>query len=153
MRISDYLSPDFVVGRLTARDADGVLREVSDRAAAAGIGQADLIHARLLERERQQSTVLGPGLAIPHATVAGLAKPVIGIALAEEPVGFGPPEVEAVSVFLVLLSPPGHERAHIKLLARICRLGRDKTFIPTLIAAEGDQAIVDALGTLDAHYS
>ena len=47
-----------------------------------------------------------PGLAVPHATVPGLMELVIGVALAPEPVQFGPEEMGPVRVFFVLLSPP-----------------------------------------------
>ncbi len=79
---------------------------------------------------------MGSGLAIPHATVPGLDEPVIGVALGREPIAFGPADTDPVRVFFVLLSPPGREREHVKLLARICRLMRHESFIERLEAAE-----------------
>ena len=82
MRLREFLRSDFVVLRLEANDIDGVVGEVCACAAAAGIGDAEVIADKLLERERAHSTVIGSGLAIPHATVPGLAEPVIGVAIA-----------------------------------------------------------------------
>ena len=150
MRISDFLRSDFIVASLKARDVDGVVREVSARAAAAGVGPEDLIAEKLLERERSHPTVRGSGLAVPHATVPGLLEPVVGVALAPEPVQFGPEEMATVRVFFVLLSPPGREPEHVKLLARICRLRRHENFIDRLEEAENDQDIFRVVETIDA---
>lgn len=153
MRLREFLRSDFVVPRLEARDVDGIVRELSTRAGAAGVAPGDLVADKLLERERAHSTVMGSGLAIPHATVPGLDEPVIGVALAREPVSFGPPDADPVRVFVVLLSPPGREREHVKLLARICRLMRHDDFIDRLEAAEDDRAIVDVIEAIDSQHA
>ena len=153
MRLSEYLHPDFVLSRLDARDVDGVVRELSVKAALAGVADEDLIAEKLLERERQHSTVMGSGLAIPHATVPGLEQPVIGIALAREPIVFGDEGSDPVSVFVVLLSPPGSERQHVKILARICRLMRHEGFLEQLEAAQSDAGILQVVETVDAQHA
>ncbi len=152
MRLSDFLRSDFVVAKLEGQSVDDVIAEVSERAAAAGIGAKDVIAEKLLERERSHPTVMGSGLAIPHATVPGLSEPVIGVALAHDPVSFGPPDLDPVRVFFVLLSPPGREREHVKLLARICRLIRHDDFIDQLEAAPDDAAIVQVIESVDAQH-
>jgi mannitol/fructose-specific phosphotransferase system IIA component (Ntr-type) len=131
---------------------EGVIQEVSARAAEAGIGEEATIAEKLLERERAHSTVMGAGLAIPHATVPGIPEPVIGVALAPEPIQFGPPELERVRVLFVLLSPPGREREHVKLLARICRLGRHDDFIAQLGEAGSDEGVVRVIEAIDAQH-
>jgi mannitol/fructose-specific phosphotransferase system IIA component (Ntr-type) len=152
MRLSQFLRPDFVITRLAADDVEGVVREVSAVAAAAGVGSEDLIAERLLDRERTHPTVMGAGLAIPHATVPGLPDPVIGVALARPPVRFGPGDLQPVRVFFVVLSPPGRERDHVKLLARICRLARHEDFMDDLEAAQDAAGIVRVIETVDAQH-
>jgi PTS system nitrogen regulatory IIA component len=153
MRLSEYLRSDFVVSRLEARDVEGVVQEVSGRAGAAGVAPEDVVAEKLLERERQHSTVMGSGLAIPHATVPGLDEPVIGVALAREPIAFGPEDADPVSVFVVLLSPPGREREHVKILARICRLMRHESFLDQLEAADDDEGIIRVIEAIDAQHA
>lgn len=152
MRLSEFLRSDFVVSRLEARDLEGVVHEVSARAESVGVGPKSLIAEKLLERERTHSTVMGAGLALPHATVPGLVEPVIGVALAPEPIHVGAADADPVRVFVVLLSPPGREREHVKLLARIYRLARDENFIDQLEAAESDEAIIHVIEAIDARH-
>lgn len=153
MRLKEYLRDDFVLLRLAAHDAEGVVGEMSARAEAAGVGPAALVEEKLLERERLHPTVMGSGLAIPHATVPGLDAPVIGVALAGgDPIPFGGGDAEPVRVFFVLLSPPGHEREHVKLLARICRLVRHEGFMDALEAADDEGKVVEIIQAIDAQH-
>lgn len=152
MRISEFLRAEFVVPSLVARDIDGIVHEVSARAAQAGLGDEAVIAEKLLQRERSHPTVMGAGLAIPHATVPGLPDPVIGVAVAREPVQFGPAGLEPVRVFFVLLSPPGREREHVKILARICRLGRHENFIERLGETDDDEDILRVIESIDAQH-
>jgi len=153
MRLSEYLRADFVVSHLEARDVDSVVREVSAKAGGSGVAPEDVVAQKLLEREKLHSTVMGAGLAIPHATVPGLDEPVIGVALARKPIHFGPADADPVSVFVVLLSPPGREREHVKLLARICRLMRHENFLEQLEAAESEEGIIQVIEAIDAQHA
>ena len=152
MRLSEFLRPDFVVTRLEARGVRSVIDEVSGRAEEVGIGSADLISEKLYEREEAHPTVMGSGLAIPHATVPGLSGPVIGVALSGEPIHFGSSELDPVRVFFILLSPLGYEREHVKLLARICRLVRHDGFIDQLEEASDAAGIVELIQAIDDQH-
>jgi nitrogen PTS system EIIA component len=153
MQLSKFLRTDFVILGLAARDVDDVVAQVAARAAAAGLGPEEVIAGRLLERERTHPTVLGSGLAVPHATVPGLKDPVIGVALASVPVAFGGDAAEGVRLFFVLLSPPGHEREHVKLLARICRLMRHRTIIEELERAPDAAHVLDIVEAVDQQHA
>lgn len=152
MRLREFLRSDFVVLHLEANDIEGVVEEVCACAAAAGIGDAEVIADKLLERERSHSTVIGSGLAIPHATVPGLAEPVIGVAIAGKPIDYGPPGTDPVRLFFVLLSPPGMEREHVKLLARICRLARHDDFLDELESAHDDESVIRSIESVDDRH-
>jgi len=153
MRLSEFLRPDFVVSHLEARDVQGVLEEVAARAGAAGVAPEEIVAQKLLEREKLHTTVMGSGLAIPHATVPGLTDPVIGVALTRDPIAFGPEDADPVRVFIVLLSPPGREREHVKLLARICRLMRHDRFVDQLESAEDDESIIRVIEAIDSKHA
>jgi mannitol/fructose-specific phosphotransferase system IIA component (Ntr-type) len=153
MRLSEFLRSDFVVSHLEARDVEGVLEEVSAQAGSAGVAPKEIVAQKLLEREKLHTTVMGAGLAIPHATVPGLSAPVLGVALAREPIAFGPEDADPVRVFVVLLSPPGHEREHVKILARICRLTRHDRFIDRLEAATDEEGVIQVIEAIDAQHA
>lgn len=152
MRVREYLREDFVLAPLRARDAESVVHELSACAEAAGIAPERLVADGLWERECSCPTNVGSGIAIPHATVAGLTAPVLGIAIADEPLPFGAPDQEPVEVFFVLLSPPGSESLHVKLLARICRLIRHTGLVDQLHGADDGEAVVRVVEDIDAAH-
>lgn len=153
MRLNDFLRGDFVVLHLRSRSVDGVIGEVARAADAAGIGDAAAVGAALLERERLHPTAMGSGLAVPHATLPELGETVVGVALARgEGVAFGPPELGPVHAFLVILSPPGHEREHVRLLARICRVFREEALLGSLLAASRPEDVLEILASSDARH-
>ena len=152
MRLRKFLNEAFVVQHLAARDVEGIVAEVAAKAEEADVAEAGLVEEKLLERERLHPTVMGSGLAVPHATVPGLEAPVIGVALAPEPVPFGGEEMDAVRAFFILLSPPGHEREHVKLLARICRLARHQDFLDQLEDAEDAGGVMAVVISVDDQH-
>lgn len=133
MRLAHYIRPELVLTDLSADGVEEVLRRIATHLKDAGAvpDEAELEEA-LLARERSHTTAMGHGMALPHATLAGLDEPILALALASRPLRFGPPDTEPVRIFFVLLSPPGRESEHIKLLARICRLVRHPGFVESL---------------------
>jgi mannitol/fructose-specific phosphotransferase system IIA component (Ntr-type) len=153
MRLSDYLREDLVLPRLKAGDASGALeafgtvfeegRHVPSR--------TPVIQA-LKAREEAHTTCLGRGVAVPHATMSGLTKPLLLVATAETPVPFGPPDSDPVDLFFVLLSPPGSEGKHIKLLARICRLAQHPENLDGVREASDGKSLLEAILRLDSQH-
>jgi len=150
MRLQRFLRPDLVLTDLQGSDVQDVIHRISLHLEAEGaVASRDEVEKGLLAREEAHSTAMGHGMALPHATIQGLPEPVLMVALAPEPVQFGPPDTDPVRVFFVLLSPPGHEGEHIKLLARICRLVRHPGFIEDLQGAEDGNAAVEVIERID----
>ena len=74
----------------------------------------------LSRRERRLSTNLGSGLAIPHAVISDLDSPrTLDIRLTS-PVSWDETG-EDVSRAVIILVPPGHENAHLTLVANAVR--------------------------------
>lgn len=149
MRLDQHLDPELVLTGVDAADATAAIRifarHLAEKRKTLDPG---VVEQELLERERSHSTSMGQGIAIPHATVDGPEAPVLMIARAGRPVPFGPPEDEPAWFFFVLLSPPGLEREHIRILARICRLIRDPALLKALRDAEEAQ-ILSTIGRAD----
>lgn len=153
MRLHHLLSPGLVLTDLRASGTDDVVRAVSDHLADQGVVPSSAaVQDALLARERSHPTVLGRGMALPHATLPGLEEPVLLVAVAREPVHFGPDAEDRVTVFFVLLSPPGSEGRHIKLLARICRLAHHPRFVDDLREADGPDEVVEIIGRVDRQH-
>ena len=158
MRLSEVLRRELVTTELSATDRNGVLRAIADRLAEAGaVSDGDAVFDALVAREESHTTAMGNAMAIPHCTIAGLDRPVLMVATSRDPVAFGdvPGEVSGdsgVRVFFVLLSPPGGEGTHIKLLARICRLARHAELLDGILGADSAGDVAEALLRVDGEH-
>jgi nitrogen PTS system EIIA component len=108
-----------------------------------GLPEAD-VHARLVEREKIGSTRLGFGVAIPHARVEGLSRPIAAFVRTRFPISFGAPDDKPVSDMLILLVPPEVADEHLQLLAEVAELFADRKLRENL-RARSDAAAVHAL--------
>lgn len=153
MRLHDYLQPQRVVLDLRARGVrDTIQALVRCLAEQEALPDAAVIEEALLAREADHTTALGHGVAVPHATVEGLERPLIMVAVAPDGVPFGPLGLDPVRVFFLLLSPPDRRGLHIKLLARICRLVRHPGSVARLVGADSASELLDQLVQIDAEH-
>ncbi len=97
--------------------------------------EAGYVLDRLLEREALGSTGFGRGVAIPHARIDGLTRPVAGFLRLEKTVEFDSADGMPVDCVFGLLSPDKAGVAHLQALAAISRLMRDDRMHARLIAA------------------
>jgi len=153
MRLSTYLRPELVIHGLQASDRNEALARISSFLHDGGfVPSTEEVFESLRVREDAHTTVLGDGVAVPHAVVPTLGDILLLVAITREPLQFGPPETEPVTLLFALLSPPGREAEHIKLLARICRLVRHEGFLEDLRAASDPNALHDAILAVDAQH-
>ncbi len=153
MRLRQYTRPELVVLDLRADGMRDAIHALVDRIRHASVVEdPDALEEALLAREAAHTTAMGGGVAVPHATVAGLDQPVVAIAVSREGVAFGPVGLDPVHVFFVLLSPPNQTGLHIKLLARIARLVRHPGFISRLRQAQTPESLLEELERIDAGH-
>ena len=126
MQMSDILSPEAVLADIKAGSKKQILQEMAS--AAADLTGADCreIFDTLLERERLGTTGVGGGIAIPHGKLASL-NGVMGVfARLSRPVDFDSIDEQPVDLVFLLLAPDDTGADHLKCLARVSRLLRDK---------------------------
>jgi Kef-type K+ transport system membrane component KefB/mannitol/fructose-specific phosphotransferase system IIA component (Ntr-type) len=136
------------VGALTSSTSARAIEELG-RALRPVIG--DLVEPALiavLERELVAPTGLGDEVAIPHAQVEGLTKPVVALGLSATGIDFDAPDGRpARIVFLLLLPPKAYER-EVRVLAALARSVFDEAARDALLGATSSE---DAVRCLDEH--
>ncbi len=132
MSIGDLLSAEGVTANLRVGSKKQALVELSKRAAALSGLPEKLIFGVMSEREQAGLTGLGGGIAIPHGRMAGLTSPVGVFARLERPVDFDAVDNAPVDLIFMLLMPDGPGPDHLKILACVSRLLRDRAFCEKL---------------------
>jgi PTS system nitrogen regulatory IIA component len=141
MEISDLLLPSAVFAAAKSAGKKQLLLELSEKAAAVTGLPARRIFETLNERERLGSTGMGQGVAVPHGHLEGLEQ-MTGLFLRlSSPVDFEAMDEQPVDFIFLLLAPPGAGADHLKALARVSRLLRNRSVCEKLRAASNPAAL------------
>ena len=141
MELAELLSLGGVVANLNAGSKKQLLQELSQRAAeVTGLSERAIFDV-LLERERLGTTGVGNGIAIPHGKLAELERLHGLFAKLERPVDFDAVDDEPVDLVFLLLAPESAGADHLKALAWVSRLLRDKTVCEKLRGSDEDDAL------------
>ncbi|MFM5929633.1 MAG: PTS sugar transporter subunit IIA [Novosphingobium sp.] len=136
------------VGTISADSKDAILRQLAQTFSGVYGLDADHLLERIEERERLGSTGFGRGVAIPHARISGLQRPVAAFLRLENPVAFDAADGLPVDLVFGLLSPETAGAAHLHALAAISRLMRDEAMHQALSQAPGAEALFGLLSNV-----
>lgn len=141
MEIEDLITPESVIARLRATSKKQALQELAKRAAdMTGLHERAIFEV-LLERERLGTTGVGDGIAIPHGKLPELKRLYGLFARLDTPVDFDAVDDQPVDLIFLLLAPETAGADHLKALARISRLLRDRLICEKLRGADQADAI------------
>lgn len=126
MDIADLITPSAVVPNLRATSKKQALQDLAKKAADLTGLQERAVFDVLLERERLGTTGVGNGIAIPHGKLGNLGRLYGLFARLERPINFESIDEQPVDLIFLLLAPESAGADHLKALARVSRLLRDK---------------------------
>lgn len=126
MPLTDIVAPNAIIPALKINSKKQAIQELAARAAKLCGQNERVIFETLLQREKLGSTGIGHGIAIPHGKLATLDKLFGLFARLERPVDFESLDGQPVDLIFMLLAPEGAGADHLKALARVARLLRDR---------------------------
>jgi PTS system nitrogen regulatory IIA component len=139
--ITDLVTPRGVVAVLRAPTKRQVLQELARRAATMTGLPDKRIYDALAERERLGTTGIGTGVAVPHCRLPELTRMHGLFARLERPVPFEAIDDQPVDLLFLLLAPQNAGAEHLKALARVSRLLRDRAMCEKLRGANSADAL------------
>jgi PTS system nitrogen regulatory IIA component len=147
MIVSDILSPDAILTSIKASSKKRVLQEISIAVQNLyGLNQSEVFLA-LQKREDLGPTGMGHGVAIPHARISSL-KSIKGLfAKLIKPLDFGSMDSQNVDLLFVLIAPHESGANHLKALAKISRILRNKSTCEKLRSTVDKSALYSILTT------
>jgi APA family basic amino acid/polyamine antiporter len=126
-----------IKGRKSAED---VLREVSTILADRLKINEYVLFEKFLHRESEGSTIVDPGLAIPHIVVEGEKKFDILLVRAKEGIDFSHAP-EPVKIMFVLIGSSNERNYHLRALMAIAQIAQEKNFRQRWFAARDTEGI------------
>jgi PTS system nitrogen regulatory IIA component len=141
MELTEFLAPEAILASVRAGTKKQVLQELARKASELASVEERLILDVVLERERLGTTGVGNGIAIPHGKLAGLKRLYGVFARLEKPVDFEAIDEQPVDLVFLLLAPEGAGADHLKALAKVSRLLRDRRICEKLRGSEKPDAL------------
>lgn len=140
MELNYTLSPQ-ALAIVDAAGKAAILDMLADRFGAAYRLDPAMVLEALDEREKLGSTGFGRGVAIPHARIEGINRPVTVFLRLASPVDFDSADDLPVELVFGLLSPASAGATHLHALAEISRLMRDEALQEALLGADSPEAL------------
>ena len=145
MKILDFLNEKAISADLKSHGKNDMIKELIDLLVKSGQlkpKDKDAVIKVLLNREALGSTGIGQGVAIPHGK-CDLVKELIGaFGVSKAGINFESLDGEPAYIFFLLLAPVESSGPHLKALARISKLLKDKYFRDALKGADNEKALL-----------
>jgi len=145
MKIMDFLSKKAIITDIKSVKKEDVLKELVDALMASENIEKkcrNKLIEGLMAREALGSTAIGQGVGIPHAKTDCVQKLVAAFGISKKGVDFDSLDGEPAYIFFLLVAPQDSAGPHLKALARISRLLKDKYFRDSLRNCIDDKAVI-----------
>ena len=153
MDIAELISPKGILPSLRVSSKKQALQELSKRAAEL-TGQPERgIFEVLIQRERLGTTGVGQGIAIPHGKLPSLDRLYALFARLETPIDFDAIDEQPVDLICLLLAPETAGADHLKALAQVSRLLRNKAICEKIRGSDSPDAIYALLAESTASHA
>lgn len=152
MKIMDFLSKKAILTDIKSVKKEEVMRELVD--ALINSAEVEKRHRNklidaLMAREALGSTAIGQGVAIPHAKLECVTKLIAAFGISKKGVDFDSLDGEPAHIFFLLVAPQDSAGPHLKALARISRLLKDKYFRDSLRACADEKSVIKIISQED----
>ena len=148
--ITQLLSPEFVDAALPVPNKKVLFQQLATAVGRRTGYDSKTILATLNERERLGSTGFGSGIAIPHGKLEGIPNVLGYFARLTAPIDFQAVDGLPVDLVFLLLSPTDAGADHLKALAGVSRLLRDRQMAAKLRGARSKDAMFALLAGVEA---
>lgn len=152
MKIVDFLSQEAVSVELAAQTKEEAIKELVQLLhKSKKIKEINQIVKILMEREELGSTGIGQGIAIPHGKSDTIRTIVAAFGISKKGINFDALDGESVNLIFLLVAPHDSAGAHLKALAKISRLLKDKFFRQALREAKDAKEVMKIIKEEDEY--
>ena len=151
MKIMDFLDKKAISPDLKARNKEAVIKELVDlliKADAIKSKKEEVVKS-LMAREALGSTGIGQGIGIPHGKSPHVKSLVASFGVSRQGVDFESLDGEPAHIFFLLMAPEDSAGPHLKALARISGLLKDRYVRDMLINVHDEKEIIKIINDED----
>ena len=152
MKFADFVCFDAVIPELKAKDRDGVIAELVsalDKAGKLGKANRQEIIKAVIKREKEASTGMGKGVAIPHVKHPAIKGVIATIGQSSTGIDFSALDKQPVYSVILLLSPADNPEKHLQAMENIFKHLQQEKFRKFLRQSQITEQIEDLLREAD----
>jgi len=120
----DALSSRLFTRELQAVSSRMAIHELTAMACEASGLNASEVEAAVWEREETLPTGIGNGVALPHARIEGISKPIVAIGVSDSGIDFDAPDDKPAHVIFLILTPVDAPDTQLEITAELAKLFR-----------------------------
>ena len=151
MRIKDILSPESMIMDLQATTKEEAINEMADLEVATGVvNNKEKFVESIWAREKESTTGIGGGIAMPHARNEYINKARVLFAKSEKGVDFDSLDQQPVHLFFMITAPAGADNTHLQALAKLSSLLINPDLVEKLKAAKTADEVIDLFSQAEA---
>ena len=137
MKITDLLSKESVLLNIDVKDKDACLVKLVDLMDASGkISDKKLYLDAVHEREKEGTTGVGNGIAIPHGRCSGVKEPGLAAVTIDGGVEYNALDSKPVDLAFLIAAPEGSGTVHLEILSKLATMLMDENFVGNLKKAK-----------------
>lgn len=146
MKLSEILSENLIFPELQGSTVPALLQEFARSICDAGkFSDPEMLYDRLLQRENQESTGIGNGVAIPHCKVENLNEVILAVGYSPNGVDFKAIDGNKTFFFFLVLAPASSSVLHLRALAALSRLLKSQNFMAQLQKRPGKSELMNLI--------
>ncbi|MBN1884177.1 MAG: PTS sugar transporter subunit IIA [Candidatus Krumholzibacteriota bacterium] len=150
MRLIDHISPAHISVGLEGTDKEEVVEELVELLGQAEcLCDADSILEAVMSREREGSTGLERGIAIPHAKCDAVERLSIAIGISRDGVDFDAQDGKPSYLFFLMVAPSTESGPHVQAIAKIVKMIKVERFRERMLAAKTPEEVLDVIGRVE----
>lgn len=150
IRLSSLLKDPSIELSLEGMNKAEIINELVDLVAKSGrLKNKKALADALNEREKLGSTAIGNGVAVPHTKIDGIKQTVLAFGRSAAGVDFNSLDGEKTHLFFMLISPKEDIGAHLKILAKISHLIKDRYMVGLFKKAASKKEVLAIIANLE----
>ena len=151
MKIEDLLSPDLMIMDLKATTQEEAIKEMADLEVKQGVvNNEDEFIKSIWAREKESTTGIGEGIAMPHARNKYINRAAVLFAKSPKGIDYKALDGQPVHLFFMITAPAGADNTHLQALAKLSSLLINPDVVNAFKAATTPEEVIDIFKKAEA---
>ncbi|MBD3271656.1 MAG: hypothetical protein GF384_03855, partial [Elusimicrobia bacterium] len=149
--ILEYFSSRGIIANLKYRERDRAIETLCEHASQLeDMASTESIYQAVLQRENEMGTAMEEGIAVPHARLPDIKRPLIFFGRSLEGIDWNSPDGKPAQLIFLILSPEDDYDSQIQILASIAKSMSDEKVRGLMLEARDERELWDHIQTIFA---